>query len=548
MEKSLRSTNEERQNCYCKDFYAYLNDFLFKRPLNFVLTVIVGFLSYGSFLFTKTINNDANAFIYSDPLSVIEQGRWGQTILALFGIADRDIFLWSDCLGLLLLILSCLLFAFLWNCLSNGDISYGSQLVFIALFISYPLNFEEFVYPTFLLKCGLAYCLIALSTTIIWFYHTQLSVKNFIFWSFLLSMSFSIYEAFVFAFVALNLIILWYYCMVQRDFYFKSFKKNILLITMILAVSLLIRFVINFSWEMLELGQVSYQPGSGPAKAISWLNENPVKVFARLGYGLFLRYIYPFFGYFAIMIFWGSAIIFLLYSFKCQKRNKALLLCFCVACTLFGLSILQGAAQPYRVCQAFPIFIAFTGMFIFSSLKRISYVAVSVLTFIVLLQTKELCILQNYDVEVSERGIHDMLVLERDLRQVENIEEKEIIFYGTPKSGFDVKKSMVHPLFYTWYPKKLSQHAGMSRFDSSWQFSEVFKHYSRLNPRCASKEEEKKFETLNLQQYPQTGYIFVSGNVVYVKLGEKEYPEDLSLLENKLRQLKRKYFGNKEQE
>ncbi len=547
MEKDLlhHSDNSNAAGCYKDDFCHYLNKFLFRKPWNFILILIVSFLSYGSFLFTKTINNDANAFIYSDPLSVIEQGRWGQTILALFGIADRDVFLWSDCLGLLLLIFACLLFSFLWHCISRGTIFYGSQLVFVLLFISYPLSFEEFVYPTFLLKCGLAYCFIALCSTIIWFYHSKLTLRKSIVCVFLLSMAFSIYEAFVFVFITQILLILWYLCVTQNDFEFSKYRKNIVLAVAFLIAALIFRLLINFSWNLLDLGHVSYQPGGGPAKGILWLNNNPIDTFAGLCIGIFRSYIYPVLGYFAIFVFWGSASIFFLRSCKGERRWKTLLLCFFIACTLFAFSFLQGYAQPYRICQAFPVFIAFTGMFVYSSFKKFSYVAVAAFAFVILLQTKELCIQQNYDVEVSERGIHDMLVLERDLCQIENIEEKKIVCYGAPKRSFDVKKSMAHPLFHDIYPGcQFTQHAGMSRFDSSWQFREVFKYYCNLQIRHASKEEECVFEKAEMPRYPQAGYIMVSGDTVYVKLGEKEYPGgEVSGLRKKLRQLKRKILG-----
>lgn len=501
---------------------SFLKKILISNPLNCIVIILVTIISYGGLLFSKTINNDYCFFIYSDPLSLIRQNRWGRSLLALVGFLDRDVPVWSDCLGIVFFVISAFLFAFVWYKVSQGRVSLTALLFFILLYLSYPLTFEIAVYPTFLLEMGICYSIIGFSFALLVSSEHSFSWKEIFIISFLNSIVFACYESFVFTYILLVFLMAFIVNHLQCDN--STIKIKYFLIVFI--CSIILRSVGIFLVNISMLKTLSTDLGNnGPATAIAWLypsclwGTRMIRLMVDLGY----RYVYIGIIYFAIFMFVISFFILIYYSLV--NKKKMLMLLLGIIISLFGLSFLQGSAQPYRTCQSFPLFIGFTGMLLYSSTK-FKKIVFGLIVFCTLMQMKELCIWQNYDIEQSNKLMHNIFLIEQDLRQIPTIEAKDIIFCGEHINDVDIRKSMALPLFYSIpiaSDKRISTDTGLNRLDNSIQFRLTFEYFTHLKVKVLPKDEMQKIAQFiiknKIPDFPRNGYIFQDNDRVVVNLG-----------------------------
>lgn len=514
-----------------KEMENFLKVFLFSKPLNCVIICLVSIISYGGLVYTKTINNDYCFFIYSDPLSLIQQNRWGRSLLALLGFLDRDVPVWSDCLGIVFFVISALFFAFLWYKVSKGCFSSTAYLIFISLYLSYPLTFELTVYPTFMLEMGLCYSIIGFSFALMFCFDHKSSWKEILTVSFLNSIVFACYESFVFVYILLGLLIAFLVNKLEYD-------KNLIRIKdlfIVFVCSIISRSIGIFLVNISQLKTLSKDLGNnGPATVITWFDHScsiGVRII-RLAIDLCYRYAYIGLIYFAIFMFIVCFLIMFYYSFFSKKKKKMLTLLLGIVITLFGLSFLQGYSQPYRTCQSFPIFVGFSGMLLYFCTKNKKTVFI-LIVFAVLMQMKELCIWQNYDIEQSNKLMHNICLVERELKQIPAIEQKEIIVLGEIKNEFDIRRSMAFPCFYKLplaSNKLISTHAGMSHFGDNIQFRLTFEYYTHLTIKELPQNEKLQIMQVIIKNktpcFPCDGYIFQEGNRVVVNLGVTSLQEE----------------------
>jgi len=509
-----------------KEMEIFLKIFLLSKPLNCVIVCLVSVISYGGLVYTKTINNDYCFFIYSDPLSLIQQNRWGRSLLAFLGFLDRDVPIWSDCLGIVFFVISALFFAFLWYKVSKGCFSSTAYLIFVSLYLSYPLTFELTVYPTFMLEMGLCYSIIGFTFALMFSFDHKSSWKEILTVSFLNSIVFACYESFVFVYILLGLLIVFLAKKLEYDKNINSRIKIKDLFT-VFVCSIVFRSIGIFLVNISQLKTLSGDLGNnGPATTISWFDHScsiGVRII-RLAIDLCYRYAYIGLIYFAIFMFVVSFFIMFYYSFSNKKKKKMLTMLLGIVITLFGLSFLQGSLQPYRTCQSFPIFVGFSGMLLYSCTKNKKTVFI-LIVFAVLMQMKELCIWQNYDIEQSNKLMHYIFMIERDLKQIPAIEQKEIVVLGGRYNECDIRQSMALPFFYKLplVSNKINTHAGMARFDGSIQFRLTFEYYTHLTINDLSQNERLRITQVIIKNktpcFPCDGYIFQEGNRVIVNLG-----------------------------
>ena len=185
---------------FFRDFNEYINAFLLKSPLRIIVLGIVAFCCYAQHLFYNTCNNDFCWFINSSLRRMIHQKRWGRSFLGCLGLLDRDVPLWGDFLGCILLICAGILFTFIFYKISEKNFTANERLVFILLFLSYPLSYSLMVFPTFVFELGICYTITAL-TFITGIYYQKIKDNSSVALVIaLLSIVFATYESFVFVF------------------------------------------------------------------------------------------------------------------------------------------------------------------------------------------------------------------------------------------------------------------------------------------------------------------------------------------------------------
>ncbi len=489
------------------------------KPFNLLIVVLVAFISYGGLIFSKTINNDYCFLKYSDPLSLIQQNRWGRSLLAALGLLDRDVSVWSDTLGLVLLVFSSFVFSLLWKEISKGYFSEKTQIVFITVFLSYPLAFEILVYPTLFLEMGVCYLVTGSVLAMIFCAEFMSKKKNILFLSVCLSVVISSYESFAFVYL-LVLLLCVYTIQMNPSSSLKEYRKQFVVALFILGLAVVIRSALILGIRLAHLNLYSLEPGNNlPDKNILWFYFNILLIIKTVAVNVYRNYLYNGMAYFAIFVFDLSLCIFFIVTFfQCLKQKKALpfILFFGIFFVLFGLSIMQGIVQPYRVCQTFPVFIAFVLM-LFHSKCRHQWVSSVFVSIIVLFQMKELCLWQDYDIELSNRARQHLFAIERDLRQIPEIEKKDIIVLrgGDPRtsifsSRIKIQDSMIFPPLIGLFNsdgENVSQGAG--RLLQS-HFCRLLKQNTGWHIKSSKNKELEEFlQSNDIPSYPRQGYYFL---------------------------------------
>ena len=489
------------------------------KPFNLLIVVLVAFISYGGLIFSKSVNNDHCLLKYSDPLSLIQQNRWGRSLLAAVGLLDRDVPVWSDALGLVVLVFASFVFSFLWKEVSKGFFSEKSQIVFIAVFLSYPLAFEIMVYPTSLLTMGICYLITGSVLAIIFCTELMPEKKSILFLSFCLSVPVSCYESFLFVYI-LGLLLCVYIIHMNPSSSLKEYRKQFVVSLFILGLALAIRSALILGIRLTHLDMYTLEPSlKYPNKDILWFSFNILLLIKNVTVNICRDYLYKGMAYFAIFVFDLSLCIFFIITFfqsLKQKKVLSFILFFGIFFVLFGLSILQGIAQIYRVCQTFPVFVAFVLM-LFHSKCRHQWVSSVFVSIIVLFQMKEICLWQDYDIELSNRARQHLFAIERDLRQIPEIEKKDIIVLrgGDPRtsifsSRIKIQDSMIFPPLIGLFNsdgENVSRGAGLLL---QFQFCRLLKQNTGWHIKSSKDEELEAFlQANNIPSYPQQGYYFL---------------------------------------
>jgi len=193
--------------CIYNEIKVFFTEFLIKKPWNFIIISITGILTYCFQCTSIVYVADACADFYCPhrPFFLLHQKRWGSTLGSISGLTDPLLPVFHYLIGVMILIIAALVFAFLFEKISKKALPNRAKLFFVLIFISYPLNYNYFIYPRGLINAGLNYLLIAFSFLLVIQYQNakQNEKKN---WNLILSafcaaIAFSSYEIFAVVFV-----------------------------------------------------------------------------------------------------------------------------------------------------------------------------------------------------------------------------------------------------------------------------------------------------------------------------------------------------------
>ena len=357
----LMQTLKERIEYFIKDIYYII-------PVLIVAILCFGFVLTHTCVSIDTLSD----YRYFEGEELLAQKRFGTVFLnKIFHVMQFNPF-FVDFIAVMFLVISAITFCMVMQKASNGKIKKICYTIFSCLFISYPLINEIFVYTPAGLSIALGYFGTALSVLFMQNFFENKKWGYAIFSVIIMIFVTATYESFVSVFFCSIMIVL-----ILQNIYKTekiSLKKSFVeflkwLIPIILAI-IISRIVASLIMNILNI-----QPSYNAAQQILYGTEPLDTIFHNLIDGITYSFILKGLYYLPITVLVISVVLNFIMSVACAIRRKSItiyLLFLGARITLIALSILQGSASPYRTCQVFALFTAFTFMFFTSSVMNAS--------------------------------------------------------------------------------------------------------------------------------------------------------------------------------
>jgi hypothetical protein len=377
---------------YKKDLESFVcNHYIL---LTVFLTVALG---YGFALTNPLIStDDTAAWLYVYGGESIAQGRFfGVFISRLLGGTNFTPF-WLEFIAIILMVSAGFLYLCLLKKVTKNKLNKICYILFIPIFISYPLINEIFIYNTAVVSIGLGYLMTVISSIMVYEF---LNNKKRIWPLLIVPLVFmtavvSLYESFAGVYIFTLAMILFLQCLYgdNSKFNIKQFLKYVSIFAGILALAVVIEYIVTNTY--IDLRHI--ERSKNAATGIYWLGESGIvgniKPFLKSLYDSFisLKNVEPV----SIFILQLMSVVLLAFSTikSILKKNYwlvffALILIF----SIFSLSFVQGVASPYRVCQAFALFVALVAIIIYDQTpKKIKPIIFIAILYMVTMQTYDL--------------------------------------------------------------------------------------------------------------------------------------------------------------
>lgn len=331
----------------------------------FVPVVLVGVLGFGYILGHPTIaiDNTGEPFYFLGN-GLLSQGRYSQVLLyGLFHLKSMSPI--TPVMGVVLLVLSAFFWGGLFSYASGGRLGRLGLLLFGALFVSYPLVAESFVYDLGFVFIALAYLLTPIGVVL------ALSVVNLRDWKaglgvvFLMAFVLPLYESFaaVFIFGVLSCLILERLYGAERGRSLKEVSVRVLVGLVLLGLSLVLMAGVNgIIRSFVEVG-VNYAD-----QGIAWLRGDVLSTGIGLVRDMVFSYGFNGLAYLPIGMLVASVGIHLFFLLW-RKDGVLSWLILGSVLSLFIIPILLGHIQYYRSCSVFGLFVSFGFMLVVDGLR-----------------------------------------------------------------------------------------------------------------------------------------------------------------------------------
>lgn len=418
-----------------KILLEYKNDLsLFVRNHYILLTIFLTVaLGYGFALTNPSIStDDTAASLYFEGGELIAQGRFFPIIInKILGGMNFTPF-WLELIAIILMISAGLLYLCLIKRITKDKLSKVCHVLFIPIFISYPLINEIFIYNTAVVSIGIGYLLTAVSTIMVYeFINNKKRILSLLIIPiFLMAAVVSTYESFagVFIFGLATILFLQYlYNYSDKGFNKKQWIKYVCIFIGVLAVAVLLEYATTTIY--MEIHNVVKSKNA--ATGIVWLGSNGIigniKPFIK---SIYYNFMNPNVGYLPITILQITAFTLLIFATIksiIQKKYWVLFFAGLLILSLISLSFVQGIASPYRVCQSFALFVALVSIIIYDQIPK----KIRPLIFIGILY---LITMQTYD--LTKWFYNDNLRYQEDKSVMTNVAQ-------TIRNNFDDTKPIV---------------------------------------------------------------------------------------------------------
>ena len=441
---SMKQALEQSRN-NINETWSFLKDsieqiFLRKSSLLWLLYIII---AYSFSLFNRTISVDdlARAYYTGEGKAMIAAQRWIFWLLnRFFSTANFTPFL-DDFISLLLLVASAVVIASVFFFIRKERDPW-KYLVFCIIYTTFPLINEIWEYTG---TCLGIYSGILFSSLAVLYYEVneeKLSYLDYILMGCLLVPSMAGYEATVFSYISLVLIILYLRYVYQNK---KNWLSSGIKLALPLFVGLAGRIIIGNI--LIGIYRISYH--SVGDTGIRWLNKGLDECFREVLDANKRLYIDAAEDYFPIFEFLSSLLVYGIVSivFLLQKRNNVLL-CFVIPLSLFFQSVLQGYHLPYRTAQTVQLFVAFTAFVFlnaFSEKKVIARIFLLILLFVGYRQSVHLY--EYLDLNNQRSDNEAMLISTIGYRLYSEFDiSKPVVFCGEYDLGDTIDRQIKHKM------------------------------------------------------------------------------------------------------
>lgn len=465
-----------------------------------------------------------------------------------------------DIFAVFMFVFSCINFCVLFKRISKGKIGLGALTVFSCLFISYPLMNEIWEYTGANASiCG-SFLLVSVSLLLIHsFIHSEKKLKNCL--SLALSAPLmtlvcagyesvvSVYIFLVFALLALQIIY-----GEEKEKKFSEILKQGLIYAGILAVSGLGRIVIH----KIILAVFNIHPSTNGATQILWGTVPTRDIITRLFDDWFTRYIFRGVIYLPLGVLVASGIAFVVMGIIAAKKHSPIILFTGVGMlfSLILLSVVQGVYSPYRTCQVFAAFCAFTGMMLVSAFPKGVSKTKNALRICAFTLCGLLCFYQasylNYFLELNHRRSEAEEAIIRQINydlKSDFDSEKGVIFVGKHTLSPTITEAASVPVdskAWNIYVRLCAKYYALTGRDFDinspprklpetninsllwWSITEfeqepMAKYFGYYGCDFVPADFEKYYgaaneEAVNMPAYPQKGYIKDMGDYIIVKM------------------------------
>lgn len=409
-----------------KELYRYLTDFPFMLCL-----CITALLMYGFFLTHNTISvDDLSGDRYYNG-ALFAQGRYTSTIIhKLLGLTNEGAWV-LDLLGVLCLMASaislCVLFDRYIRCTDKLP-----KIVFACLLISAPIYAELFAYNSCTLSVGGGMLLVSLALLYMTRYLQQGGKRNIAVASVLIAIVTSWYESIIIIYIgAVFAILLLQVIQSSQKLPFRALFSQGLVFAIPLIIGVasefliqtLISLFVDFGIKNYAKNQIAMPEGFG---IVDFLTDI---LFHYVLAGIW----YPTIAIFVVFAVLAVALC-IVYSRK-KKTWSIVVLFLGLAFSIFALSFLTLAVQPYRVSQIIGFFDAFIAyLFVYTLLrckKHRTFLRKAVLVlsaYIILFQVSQFNYWIYWDTVRYEEERNVMIRIAQDLQEFDT--SKPVILIG----------------------------------------------------------------------------------------------------------------------
>ena len=378
-----------------------------------VVLALVCMLGFGFTITHHSIGVDNNAHdLYYLQGGVISQGRLTALVLdKVFGAYSYPPF-WANAMGALVLYSSSLAWCALMMRVGEDKIGQAACLIFASVLISYPIINEHFIFNP--LNLPLGYGLTAIALALGHEADVQRKIMPAVWGVLVMMFIISLNESFAAVFLIGTL------CLFMLEILYANrvsqgghWIKKVLVFLMILAAGIVVE------WIVTAVVRAMYPSATvvGASNArILWFYQPAAQVIKNVFWGLVGKYIINAKIYFPIAVFLLASLVFTIaVVYLAFKRKKPVLILLAVGIffSVVSVSVIKGAALPYRTDSALGFFTAFAVMLVWLVINKNWQKTLWILV-VVLLVVNQTRVLNNW-------FVNDYMRYERDKEIAENV-------------------------------------------------------------------------------------------------------------------------------
>ena len=484
-----------------KEEYKKSINYFFKNKAFIITIILITVLSFGFTITNSSVGMDDTAFDrYYQGKEMLAIGRWGSYLVYQILNITEFIPFWIDFIASSIIMLT----AVLWCIFLKKNLEYklplGAYITFAAVFISFPIINEIFIFENCNIAVMLGSFLASLGIMVFYENYTKIHKKGiYIVSALILTFAMSMYEAcaqIMLVAICITAILMIY---TNRDKKIKDIFKYLFSVLGILLVGVILDEIIV---KIIYFAGV--RASDVADKEINWGQYGILESFEIILVDIVcaMKNI----KYFPVLIFDVASGIGLAISIlqSDRKKNWMILVIF-IAMFLsnFAISILQLDAVLYRTCTSWGLFVAIIVLMLYkflSEYKITKILACLVIGILVLQQSKTLNQLFYNDYKRYQKDLHIAYDLVYNLEKDYDI-SKPLVIMGTPYKGMGDYGAQSNSLSVLWWGKKAFN-------DNGREFIKFLNSLGYDFDVPTDEEYEKgKIEAENMERYPKDGSI-----------------------------------------